>query len=52
MNCSRVVWNGITKIIYSNLKTKVWLCNCLLINTIAVIDPKDIAEHFNNYLLQ
>ena len=51
MNC-RVVWNGIDKFIYSKPKTKAWLRNCLLINIRAVIYPKDIAEHFNNYLLQ
>ena len=47
-NC-KAVWNGINEIIYSKSKTNAWETNCLLINGKAVSQPKDIAEHFNDY---
>ena len=47
-NC-KAVWNGINKIIYSKPKANAWEPNCLLINSKVVSQPKDIAEHFNDY---
>ena len=47
-NC-KAVWNGINEIIYSKSKANAWETNCLLINGKAVSQPKDIAEHFNDY---
>ena len=47
-NC-KAVWNGINEIIYSKPKIKAWKPNFLLINGKAVSQPKDIAEHFNDY---
>ena len=49
-NC-KAVWNGINEIIYSKSKTNAWETNCLLINGKAVSQPKDIAEHFNDYFI-
>ena len=47
-NC-KAVWNGINEIIYSKSKANAWEPNYLLINGKAVSQPKDIAEHFNDY---
>ena len=47
-NC-KAVWSGMNEIIYSKSKANVWEPNCLLINGKAVSQPKDIAEHFNDY---
>ena len=45
-NC-KVVWNGINEITYSKSKANAWEPN--FINDKAVSQPKDIAEHFNDY---
>ena len=47
-NC-KAVWNMINEIIYIKSRSSVWELNCLLINGKAVSQPKDIAEHFNDY---
>ena len=47
-NC-KAVWNRINKIIYSKSKVNAREPNCLLIKGRAVSQPKDIAEHFNDY---
>ena len=49
-NC-KAAWNGINEIIYSKSKANAWEPNCLLINSKAVSRPKDIAAHFNDYLI-
>ena len=49
-NC-KAVWSGMNEIIYSKSKANVWEPNCLLINGKAVSQPKDIAEHFNDYFI-
>ena len=45
----KAVWNGINEIICSKSKANAWEANCLLINGKAVSQPKDIAEHFDDY---
>ena len=47
-NC-KAVWNRINEITYSKSKVNAWERNCLLINSRAVSQPKDIAEHFNKH---
>ena len=47
-NC-KAVWNEIIEIIYKS-KVNAWEPNCPLINGRAVSQPKDIAEHFDDYI--
>ena len=45
----KAVRNGINEIIYSKSKVNLWESNCIVLNGRAVIQPKDIAKHFNDY---